>query len=111
MTQLEALEKIQYMLKGYETAIEPLQIIESTLKDYEILCEQLEKANNVYRDLMVENERNIKALEIIKEKDVSMYWLRHSKNVDEYNNFILTDKRQYQKLTQEEYDLLKEVLL
>ena len=56
-------------------------------------------------------EQELKALEIIKEKDVSMYWLRHSKSANDYNKFILTAKRQYQKLTQEEYDVLKEVLL
>ena len=53
-------------------------------------------------------EKELKALEIIKEKAVSTAILIQSTNVKEYNyckNLLAFD------LTQEEYDLLKEVLL
>lgn len=117
---LEALERVRNQRVFIDFEIDAtvndfcekdLDIIETELKDNEDLKTQfaVNSMNEFFRTL--DEQKKLKALEIIIEKDVSMYWLRHSKNVDEYNNFILTDKRQYQKLTQEEYDLLKEVLL
>jgi len=48
-----------------------------------------------------------KALEIIKEKNVWVYHLKQCNSLEEYNE-VFTDELH---LTQEEYDLLKEVLL
>ena len=52
-------------------------------------------------------EKALKALEIIKNKEVNVFVLLHSGNLKIYND-IVEDNR---KLTQEKYDLLKEVLL
>lgn len=49
----------------------------------------------------------VRALEIIKNKEVNVFVLLHSGNLKIYND-IVEDNR---KLTQEKYDLLKEVLL
>lgn len=50
-----------------------------------------------------------KAIEIIKEKKVNCYLIIGSENLEDYNGCVddITEKR----LAQEEYDLLKEVLL
>ena len=51
-------------------------------------------------------EKAIKALEIIKEKEVNIHIFRHCSDLATYND--MTEENQ--KLTQQEYDLLKEVL-
>ena len=54
-------------------------------------------------------EKSLKALKIIKAKQVDIYWLIKSKDLNEYN---VSGYRKIQlQLTQEEYDLLREVLL
>lgn len=50
-------------------------------------------------------KKELKAFEIIKKKMVNVEWLLNTENVEEYNESLYND------LTQEEYDLLKEVLL
>ena len=52
-------------------------------------------------------ETALKALEIIKEKEVNVFIFLHSGDLETYND-VVEDNR---KLTQEEYNLLKEVLL
>ena len=51
-------------------------------------------------------EKELKALEIIKEKRVDIGWLIRSKNCSKYNLGV----GESQALKKEEYDLLKEVL-
>lgn len=50
-------------------------------------------------------EKSLKALDIIKRARVNVEWLLETENVEEYNESL------YDNLTQEEYDLLKEVML
>ena len=52
-------------------------------------------------------EKELKALEIIKEKEVNVYDFKEYESKYEYNKHT---KEEFQELTQEEYDLLKEVL-
>lgn len=58
-------------------------------------------------------EKELKALEIIKEKNVDVIYLHYECNCledyNEYNQTCELDKDEY--LTQEEYNLLKEVVL
>ena len=58
-------------------------------------------------------EKELKALEIIKDKRLDVTLLQDSENLDYYNidvqNYYTVYEDMY--LTQEEYDLLKEVLL
>lgn len=51
--------------------------------------------------------KSVKALEIIKEKEVDVFIFLHSGDLETYNDMV-EDNR---KLTQEEYELLKEILL
>lgn len=48
-----------------------------------------------------------KVLEIFDKKDVDIYSLKRCKTVKEYNSGFMIDE--YQKLTPEEFDLLKKV--
>ena len=70
----------------------------------------------------IDNEKKLKALEIIKEKNVVITMVKQTQNAKEYNMFVYdflqikrVDEEKYklspQPLTQEEYYLLKEVLL
>lgn len=63
---------------------------------------------------VVNDDKKLKALEIIKEKGISIWALETSNNVEQYNsirNAYLTHACAFVKgLTQEEYVLLKEVL-
>lgn len=52
-------------------------------------------------------ENTLKVLAIIKEKEANVFIFLHSGDLETYNEMV-EDNR---KLTQEEYDLLKEVLL
>lgn len=52
-------------------------------------------------------EKELQALEIIKEKEVNVFIFLHSGDLETYNDMV-EDNR---KLNQEEYELLKEVLL
>lgn len=71
------------------------------------LCNFLIKEKRYFKEYINETEKSLKALEIIKEKSVDVQLLKNSKNVNEYNWYVHTKDRA---LTQEEYDLLKEVL-
>lgn len=55
-------------------------------------------------------QNKLKALEIIKEKDVHIFWLKESKTLEEYNKELLKRSMVDRLLTQEEFDLLREVL-
>lgn len=52
-------------------------------------------------------EKSLKALEIIKEKQVNVFIFLHSGDLETYNDMVEVNR----KLTQKEYDLLKEGLL
>lgn len=58
-----------------------------------------------FKALEYKAKQQEKVLEIIKEKDVDMYSLRRCKTAEEYNEHFAIDE--YQKLTEEEFDLLK----
>ena len=57
------------------------------------------------KHVLIKAQKQEKVLEIIIEKDVDMYSLRRCETVEEYNIHFVIDE--YQKLTQEEFDLLK----
>ena len=85
-------------------------ILETALKEYEELqndyCKVIEERGKWQK----ETQKKLKALEIIKEKQVEIGWLlfcfKHDKKVGVYNSSQLTDYY----LTKKEFDLLKEVL-
>ena len=55
-------------------------------------------------------EKELKALEIIKKKKVFVAYLMKCDSADEYNTALFMVEEQYH-LTEEEYNMLKEVLL
>ena len=113
----EALDNIKSLLKD--------DWVESVWKtDYEIIKQSLLKAqeyeeenkrlwNDIttvskqYTDLMLDYQDQKRVLEIIKEKSIDVDFLKHvfkfNQKLEEYNNFV----EEYQKLTQEEFELLK----
>ena len=58
------------------------------------------------KDLFAIIEKELKALEIIKTKRVDVELWRFTSNRDYYNKLVCEDRQ----LTEEEHDLLKEVL-
>ena len=72
--------------------------------------EDIEEKHNV--SSLDDLDNRLTALKIIKEKSVSVGILQMCPNLDAYNNRIIEHPNvvQTKKLTQEEYDLLKEVL-
>ena len=108
---LEALKRIkndmiyQLQIKGECVVNDDFHIIEKELQRlmvYDIQQEQTEK--------WLENaNKKHKAFEIMKNKRVDMFVI-HSNSLQDYNNYI-KHHRVNGELTQEEYDLLKEVLL
>jgi len=122
LTPLEALNEIKdkfFVKDGNSTIgdfglLRRLDIIETALKDYE-------KQHQIDIDLLgsayktnVQNEKKLKALEIIK-KGCPYISLEKQKciNYDKPYELIIGGgyETAYIELTQEEYDLLKEVLL
>ena len=110
-------ENWEYMTvkEAYPTEI---NVIETALKENEELKQELvewkARFSNDYIGKMVEAKvgaeyKQLKAFEIIKEKRVDVRLLLKSNDLQHYNN--VAEFMGYEKLTQEEYDLLKEVLL
>ena len=72
-------------------------------------CAKVNYVNDVVKVVndSLNAKHKIKALDIIKEKDVDIYILNHCKTVDEYNSKIVHIIGEIRELTQEEFDLLK----
>lgn len=79
------------------------------LKDIERVCRDSNYVADFYNQRLDIIETALKAFEIIKEKSVDTIRLLYCESVEEYNN-ELTHPRNNDWLTQEEFDLLKEVL-
>ncbi len=114
LTPLQALEKLtNYKCSCMSEKIECKNIIETALKDYERLkTSYLEKILNEESKEYI--YKKLKALEIIKEKRVDVALLILCENAEDYNfqiSLINEDNENYKELTQEEYELLVEVLL
>ena len=72
-----------------------------------LYCENIE----TIQQALIKAEKEHNALEIIKEKECDMRWFKYcikvNSEVETYNNGL---PEYYEKLTQEEFSLLKEVL-
>ena len=90
-------------MKGLEALYNPKQALNNIRFNY-FESKRNEDANveHFWFDTI---EKELKALEIIKNKNVDVNSLRFSHELDWYNRY------NHYLLTQEEYDLLKEVLL
>ena len=110
LTPLEALERIRSHNYHEHNKKECLEIIEIALKDRIYLQKQVDNLSYVN----IQKDKIIKAFEIIKEKNVNCELVKHTRNVIEYNKALgglgVAGARHF-RLTQEEYYLLREVLL
>lgn len=103
--ELEALRMLEQvcLVANVANMSEQINLIETALKDYEkrlILAKEYQDINNV--------AKRLKALEIIKDKKVNVGLLSRCVTGERYNKGICYEPRH---LTQEEYDLLREILL
>ena len=118
ITGLEALKELKkacathmgrmvYILQEdkFETIEKELKENKAREKRYDELLYTLNDINNERVDLLQVK----KAVDLIKEKKVNCYLFINSENLKDYNGCVddITEKR----LIQDEYDLLKEVLL
>lgn len=97
-----------------ETALkvlEQLQIIIGAEKIEDLPKVALETENACYSNshILKKAENKLKALEIIKNKKVNVGDFVRCKTIEDYNDYLCYGEKE--KLTQEEFDLLKEVLL
>lgn len=110
---LEALKRVHELIvlecgSYYENNYEEIKIIEKELKDYEEKKKLYIKYRSLYAiDRMIKTKKE-QALELSISKQVNWKLLIWSKKLEEYNDNVLDISM---KLTDEEYDLLKEVLL
>lgn len=88
--------------------LEALKRIKSRYND-RVCIDILEDFDLVEKELK-DGEKNKKALEIIKEKVLDIQTLIRTNNAVEYNSYVVKGYGE-KDLTQEEYELLKEVLL
>lgn len=83
-------------------------LLETALKDYEMEHTLRIRLENINYELVREkqkNEKELKALEIIKEKEVNVKCIMSGWSLGKYNSY-----QAHISLTQEEFDLLKEAL-
>lgn len=92
---------------GDECVTADFQDLKKDLEMEHVLRVRLENINYELVREKQENDKKLKAVEIIKEKEVNVFIFLHSGDLETYNDMV-EDNR---KLIQEEYELLKEVLL
>ena len=73
------------------------------LHNNDLMCDDYTRANTI-KNYILKSQEQEKVLEIIKKKTVGIFQLSCCKNVYEYNDLKFND---YEKLTQEEFELLK----
>lgn len=102
--ELEALESIKRTIQQLDYGFiskedyDDFALIETSLKELELL-----KSNQIF----IERAKKLRALETIKNKNVCVHDLKKSETLEEYNGC----REWEEELTQEEFNLLKEVLL
>lgn len=110
-TPLEALDILHFNCDYYPNKDKHWEIIHTALKDYEHLQETryvILGGRCSGKNYKVNILLKLKALEIIKKKNIDVQLLESCQSLKEYNWCVHT---KYRALTQQEYDLLKEVLL
>ena len=112
--ELEALERI--IETFYDKNTEDIEVVKTALKDYEMERTLRVRLENINYELVrekQENNKKLKALEIIKEKKINVGYLLvmielfGDKALNEYNK---SAHKKTEELTQEEFNLLKEWL-
>lgn len=91
----------------HEGELTHLKQVEQELKEGQLWKQKYDMLEKLHINLIAENGATKKILEIIKEKQANITILIGCDSLEEYNKHPLSWKH----LTQEEYDLLKEVLI
>ncbi len=110
---LEALKDIKRTYYNFFTKYdrEQFDTIEKELKRLEKIDDILNTGGGIWAEGGFVS-KNLKALEIIKEKQIDvLYIAMHSSSLKRYNEHVSFTGNNKWCLTQEEFDLLKEVLL
>lgn len=125
LTSLEALKELkdEVVANYYQDQNwfdERYEIIETALKNYEELKIVAKPLTNEEKKSINSVARRLKALEIICKRKVDIWKLYDAINVSAdawkghelhfYNEYFKHPNAQYRKLTQQEFDLLKEIL-
>ena len=98
----------EYATKIYlENAINILKKYEKILNVIPQEIRSIDELQSMANWFYNNDYKKLKALEIIKKKEVNVFIFLHNGDLETYNDMV-EDSR---KLTQEEFDLLKEVLL
>lgn len=107
--KLEALDKINTMFLAYapRDIREDKGLNEDLFECIKTAIKRLETLEEEKQSFDKAIEKKLKALEIIKEKGVDVWWLQTINNFQSYNERF--DEKDVQ-LTEEEYELLKEIL-
>lgn len=103
-------ELIENALKNYEELTnKPVMLYGRNHKKTQALIDTICKNYKEVKITNLEDEKKLKALKIIKEKEVDVGWFNRATSLYHYNMGM--GIKSYGALSQEEYDLLKEVLL
>lgn len=113
---------IQFELKEYKQIKQDLDRLEQLEKENQELKEKNKKWQNLFgcdlcdalgREILLEENTKLKkALDIFERKHIHIYYLKRTKNVEEYNKMMdkFDEYDFFDYLIEEEYELLKEVL-
>ena len=104
----EGVEEIENALKDYEVHEQILNDYGLNLCNFREACLLLAMLKGSGRNIH-DIDKKLEALEIIKKKIVLIDVFIESESANDYNEFVSKSKERH--LTQEEYELLKEVLL
>lgn len=108
---LEAFQRLAYPLekRTHKEIEEDLHIIEKELKRLEDLDSILNTGGGIWAVNGIVSKK-LKALEILKEKQIDILYLSMSHSLEQYNKHVSFIHNEWC-LIQEEYDLLREALL
>lgn len=102
---MNSIEEILFNRK-IELLEEENQELKNRLANEQLAFDKLFESNQKLSEMYVKLKQ---AIDILKVKRIQTRFLEESKNVDEYNKWV-SNLMNIRELTQEEYELLKEVL-
>lgn len=106
LTLLEVLDDLEcFALGSFECDDEQVSKRRAK-KSFEII----EKEKEIIKSALERNEKLEKVWEIVKTKIISLYFVKSYKDVATYNQKRLEHYYRYDELTEEEFNLIKEML-
>ena len=105
-TDNEALQVLKQALERLNQLEEENQDLKNQLDNEQLAFDKLFESNQKLSELYAKLKQ---VIDILQVKRIQKRFLEESKNVDEYNKWI-SNLMNIRELTQEEYELLKEIL-